>query len=230
MSMRSSRPHARFAPLAVALAGLAAAPAPAKVPAPVPQTYTFDAASSRIDYKAQTGVFKNIKISQGKVTVYAQQATAVGIGEPDGLWTLIGAVRVHASPHSSLSAAKAVVQVRNQRIGEVTVTGTPALFRERAKNPHDDAEGHADRIVYDVMADTVELIHDAWLSNGRNQIRSPQIRYNIRADRIEAASAGPGKRVHISIAPRIVSVHKARAAAKPSVRARPAHGPAGPPR
>ena len=59
-----------------------------------------------------------------------------------------------------------------------------------------------------MTAGTVELNRDAWLSDGRNQISGPQIRYNIVEDRIEATSEGPGKRVHISIGPRTVSGNK----------------------
>jgi len=206
--MPSLRHRTRFALLAAALAALGAA----RPPPLARQQYTFDAASSEINYKAQTGVFQNIKISQGKVTVFADRAHAIGIGEPNGRWTLIGKVRVHAPPHGNLSSDRAVVQVHNQRITAVTVTGNPAHFSQDGKPAHRLTEGHADEIIYDVTAGTVQLDRDAWLSDGRNQISGPQIRYNIRADRIEASSEGPGKRVHISIGPRTVSVHKASTA------------------
>ena len=202
--MPSSRPRTRFALLAAALAGLGAA----RPPTLPRRTYTFDAASSEINYKAQTGVFQNIEISQGKVTVFADRAHAIGIGRPNGQWTLIGKVRVHAPPHGNLSSERAVVQVRNQRVTKVTVTGSPAHFSQRGKAPRKLTEGHADQIVYNVTAGTVELNRDAWLSDGRNQISGPQIRYNIVEDRIEATSEGPGKRVHISIGPRTVSGNK----------------------
>ncbi len=207
--MPSLRRRTRFALLATALAGLGAA----RPPIMPGQTYTFDAASSEINYKAQTGVFQNIKISQGKVTVFADRARAIGIGEPNGQWTLVGKVRVHAPPHGNLSSDKAVVEVHNQRITEVTVSGNPAHFSQDGQAPRRLTEGHADQIVYDVTAGTVELNRDAWLSDGRNQISGPQIRYNILKDRIEASSAGPGKRVHISIGPRTLPASKVPAPA-----------------
>ena len=199
------RRRTRFALIAVALAGLGAA----RPPTLPRQKYTFDATSSEINYKTQTGVFKNIKISQGKVTVFADRAHAIGIGDPNGQWTLIGKVRVHAPPHGNLSSDRAVVRVHNQRVTEVTVTGSPAHFSQQGKAPRQLTEGHADEIVYDVTAGTVDLNRDAWLSDGRNQISGPQIRYNILKDRIEATSEGSGKRVHISIGPRTLSKSKA---------------------
>ena len=67
------------------------------------------------------------------------------------------------------------------------------------------ARGHADEIVYDVNEGTVRLSNDAWLSDGVNEISGPLLVYNIRAQRVQAATQpGSDQRVHITITPQSV--------------------------
>lgn len=183
-----------------------AKPAPAspatKAKAAFQGTYTFDAASSEIDYKAHSGSFKQITISEGKITVRADRAHATGLGQPSGQWTLTGNVRIHAPPHGNLTSDQAVVDILNNHITQATVTGNPAQFTQLGIAPGKVAEGHADQILYDIATGTVQLRKHAWLSDGRNQFSAPQLVYNILKDRIEATSRGPGERVHITITPR----------------------------
>ena len=228
--MPSSRLRTRVSCLLVALCaggGFVRAAPPAAAPArpaaraaaqPGAQaSYTFDAASSEIDYKAHTGAFKQITIAQGRITVTADQAHASGLGQPSGEWTLQGHVHIHAPPHGSLSSDQAVVEIAGNRINQVTVTGKPAQFTQQGMVAGRIAQGHADQIVYDVRAGTVQLNHDAWLSDGHNAFSAPQLVYNILKDRIEATSGGDGERVHVTIAPQAVGTPLAQppAAAKP---------------
>ena len=199
--------HGAQAPTAPDAAGAKAPPrakatAPAKTAISTQGTYTFDAASSEVDYKTHSGSFTHITISQGKITVLADRARASGLGRPSGKWTLEGNVRVHAPPHGSLTSDRAVVDVSGSRITRVTVTGNPAEFTQVGMAPGRTAEGHADEILYDIATSTVQLRTNAWLSDGHNQISGPLVSYNILKDRIEATSSGSGERVHITIAPR----------------------------
>ena len=182
-------------------------------------SYTFDAASSVVDYKSHTGSFKQITISQGKITVRADGATATGLGRPSGQWTLKGNVRVHAPPRGSLSSDQAVVQVAGNRIARVTVTGNPAQFTQQSPTTGRITQGHADQIVYDVGAGTVQLSQNAYVAIGRDQFSSPTVLYNINTERIEATSQGTGERVHITIAPRSA---QGKGAATPKAPASPA--------
>ncbi|MGH8208839.1 MAG: LptA/OstA family protein, partial [Steroidobacteraceae bacterium] len=64
------------------------------------------------------------------------------------------------------------------------------------------ARGHADQIVYEVAAGTVRLSNDAWITDGRNDIRGPMIVYSLREEHVEAStSPGTDTRVHVTIAP-----------------------------
>jgi lipopolysaccharide transport protein LptA len=62
--------------------------------------------------------------------------------------------------------------------------------------------GHAGEIVYDVTDGTVRLSKDAWLSDGRNEISSELLVYDMRAQKVQgSAPAGTDGRVHITISP-----------------------------
>ena len=223
--MPSLRPRTRLTLLATALAGLGAAAGAPPPPTLGHQKVTVDATSSEVDYKSHNGTFENVKISQGNITVIADTAHAIGYGEQSSQWILEGHVRVHAPPRGDLSSDKAVAEVLDNHITEVTVTGNPAQFTQQGASAGKITQGHADEIIYDVQAGTVQLNTDAWLSDGRNAFSGPQIGYNILKDRIQATSRGPGERVHITISPRTPPARSA----KPPAAARPASRPPGRP-
>src|SRR5215472_3027337 len=201
--------HAAPAPAAPAAAApAAAAPAAAAPPgaaAAVPTRQlpiTVDAASSEVDYRTNTVVFTQVVISQGAMRVQADHAHASGLNFANSRWTFEGHVRIDAEPRGSLRADQAVVEFRDNRIARATANGTPAQFEQPRADSQQMARGHANEIVYDVNEGTVRLSEDAWLSDGINEISGPLLVYNIRAQRVQAATqSGTDQRVHIVIQP-----------------------------
>ena len=167
------------------------------------QPIALDAASSEVDYKTNTVVFKDIVIAQGNIKVQAEHAHATGLNFDNSRWTFEGKVRISAEQRGTLRSDQAVVEFRNNRIAKATITGSPAEFEQQRADSDQVARGHADEIVYDVSAGTVRLANEAWLSDGHNEISGPLLVYNIREERVQAAtSPGTDQRVHITIAPR----------------------------
>ena len=182
----------------------AAAPAPSAVGAlPTRQLpVTVDAASSEVDYRSNTVVFSQVVISQGAMRVQADHAHASGLNFANSRWTFEGHVRIDAEPRGSLRADQAVVEFRDNRILRATANGKPAQFEQPRADSEQMARGHANEIVYDVNEGTVRLSEDAWLSDGTNEISGPLLVYNIRAQRVQAATqSGTDQRVHIVIQP-----------------------------
>jgi len=175
----------------------------AAVSAPAHQLpITVDAASSEVDYRTNTVVFSEVKISQGAMTVQADHAHASGLNFANSRWTFDGHVRIDAEPRGNLRADQAVVEFRDNRILRATASGKPAQFEQQRDDSQQMAHGHADEIVYDVTEGTVRLSNDAWLSDGTNEISGPLLVYNIRAQRVQAAAqSGTDQRVHIIIQP-----------------------------
>jgi len=164
---------------------------------------SLDAASSEVDYKTNTVVFRAVVISQGDTRVQADHAHATGLDFDNSRWTFEGNVRINGEQHGSLRSDQAVVEFRNNRIAKATIGGSPAEFEQRRADSDQMARGHAREIVYDVDDGTVRLSSDAWLSDGHNEISGPLLVYNIREQRVQAATQpGTDDRVHIIITPR----------------------------
>ena len=161
--------------LALASETLAAAP-PDLSGLPV----SVDAASSEVDYKTNTVVFKNVVISQGAMRVQAERARATGLNFANSRWNFEGNVRIDAEERGNLRSDQAVVEFRDNHIARATITGKPAEFEQKRANSAQIARGHADEILYNVSDGTVRLTDDAWLSDGQNEISGPLLVYNIR--------------------------------------------------
>ena len=214
--MPSSPHRARRLLLGLALAGIGAAvaqpavhtaagratgPAAAKLPTLSRQPITVNAASVDVDYKTQTVVYQKVLITQGNIVVRADRArTTVGQSRQQSQWPLKGNVHIQAPPHGTLNADTAIVGVEDNRITRATVTGKPAEFTQQTEGGK-VTQGHADQITYDVDRGTVQLSDDAWLSDGRNEISSNLITYDVLKDRIQASSPGSGQRVHLTLTP-----------------------------
>lgn len=209
------------------LAAHAAAPTGGAAPAPGGKTagqqaplinpqerYQLDAASSDMDYKTHTMVFRHIVLSQGNTVIRADQAHATCVNCQDSRWTFQGNVRIDAQSHGSLRSDQATVEVRDNRIVRATVTGNPAEFQQQRGDLAME-RGHADQIVYDVDQGIVLLTNDAWVSDGRDELSGPSISYNIRQQRVQASSPGASQGVHITITPQGAPRQSKGAAAPP---------------
>ncbi len=168
---------------------------------------SLDAASSEVDAKTNTLVFKNVVISQGDMRVQADNARATGLNFANSRWNFEGNVRIDGEQRGNLRSDQAVVEFKDNHIARAIITGKPAEFEQKRANSDAVARGHANEILYDVNDGTVRLKDDAWLSDGQNEISGPVLVYNIRAQQIQAAAApnaspGSDQRVHINIAPR----------------------------
>jgi lipopolysaccharide export system protein LptA len=163
-----------------------------------------DAASSEVDYKKNTVKFKDIVISQGDIKVEANhaEAAATGLNFKTGVWTFSGDVRIHVEKRGNLRSDQAVLDFKDSQIVKATVTGKPAQFEQQQALSDQVARGHAGQIVYEPADGVVRLSNDAWISNGRTEIRGPLLVYNIRQQQMQAVTQpGEGDRVHITIDP-----------------------------
>jgi lipopolysaccharide transport protein LptA len=218
--------------LAWALAGAAAAappappaqaPAPALLSASGDKPITVDAASSEVDYRTNTVEFTQVVITQGDLRVQADHAHATGLNFANSRWTFDGHVRIDAEQRGDLTSDQAVVEFHDNHMARAIITGKPAEFEQKRADAQQPAHGHADQIVYDVGDGTVRLTDDAWLSDGQNEISGPLITYNIRTQRVQAATApGTSQRVHITITPHgLTPGAKGEAAPKPQPQPQP---------
>jgi lipopolysaccharide transport protein LptA len=175
-----------------------------------------DAASSDIDYRANKLHFRDVVISQGDTRIQASEAEANGTGLKfdDSTWQFRGDVRIRFAS-GNLQSDAATVSFTGNRIAHASISGTPARFEQRVENLPQPARGRAGNIEYNLLAGTVRLTQDAWLSDGRSEISSQVLVYNLKDQKVQTenrAESGPapaagtelgqGKgRVHITIRP-----------------------------
>jgi lipopolysaccharide transport protein LptA len=176
-----------------------------------PPEITYDASSMEADYKTHMMRLKDVTITYGKMTVRADRALATASDFKNSRWTFAGNVRINAEPRGNLRSDEAVVEFQDNQLKRATATGNPAEFDQKREDSNAVTHGHAEQIVYDVGPGTVRLSSDhnpddrAWVSDGRSDIRSPVIVYNLREERVEATtssgSLGTDTRVHVTIDP-----------------------------
>jgi lipopolysaccharide transport protein LptA len=188
---------AALAALLLACSGALAADPPARNAA-----VQVDAASSSVDYRTSTVVFRDVVITQGTVRVSAEQARATGLEFQKSTWTFNGKVRI-AVDGGGLRSDQATVYFLDNRVSRATIVGAPAEFEQQRTGSSDMARGRAGNIEYDLDSGAVRLRGDAWLTDGRNEISGQELVYDLRAQRVQSESRpGAQDRVRITIRPK----------------------------
>lgn len=165
------------------------------------QPIDLQAASSDFDYKNNSLRFRRVKITQGAMQVSAQEANASGLNFDNSQWKFTGDVQILV-PDGKLNSDSAQVSFQNNQIVKAVIKGKPASFEQKLKEKDQVAQGKAETIEYDVQASTVQLVGQAWLTDGPNQIRGNTLIYDIGKQRVVANpnEKDPGG-VHIIITP-----------------------------
>lgn len=152
------------------------------------------------NYKTNAIQLRNVVISQCDIRVQAKSARANGLNIESTRWVFDGDVRIDVENRGNLRANQAEVEFKDGQIARLNITGEPAEFEQKRKESDDMARGHAREIIYDVTQGTVRLASDAWLTYGGNDLRCPQIFYDIRQQAAKCPSQpGSGQRVQFTI-------------------------------
>ncbi|MET0291232.1 MAG: LptA/OstA family protein [Steroidobacteraceae bacterium] len=179
---------------------------------------TIDANSWQVDYNSHHLIMKDVTITQGDVSIRAQEAEANSqeMSFDGSRWEFRGDVRIRFED-GNLSAQHATVNFTGNRIALANASGSPAEFEQRIEKLPNPAKGRAGNIAYDVNAGRLTLSQGTWLSDGRGEYRSDDLAlvYNLRERRLQSGgeaivapepSPGGGKdsggRIHITIQPK----------------------------
>lgn len=157
-----------------------------------------------IDYRNNRARFRDVIITQGDVRIEAAEANVVGgLDFENGEWTVSGNVRIKAES-GRLQSDKAVVSFANNLISRAVITGAPAEF-EQQREDGTTVRGHAGTISYEPGSGIVNLRENAFLSDGCNEVKAQQFRYNIRLQRVEnqpQTQPGTGGRITFTFQPK----------------------------
>jgi lipopolysaccharide export system protein LptA len=99
-----------------------------------------------------------------------------------------------------LQGSKMTVQLSDNTIDTLVLTGDPATYRQRPDGGESDQHAEAGRIELYAKEDRIILLENArvWQS-GDEELRSDRIVFDLKSNTVNAGSNKPGDRVHITL-------------------------------
>src|SRR5580693_1083988 len=191
---------ALLAPLAEANA------APATVARDRQADILLEAQSTTIDLKTNTAVFSKIRISEGGMSITADQGQANEQRSKDlyfenNVWNFRGNVKIVVE-QGQLFSDDAQITFVNNALSKAIANGKPASFEQTVTKTGKPAKGHADTIDYDASKHLVRFLKDAYLTNGDHEITGQSLKYDVLGQKVIAEEAEQNsQRVRIVITP-----------------------------
>ncbi|HEX3603116.1 MAG TPA: lipopolysaccharide transport periplasmic protein LptA [Steroidobacteraceae bacterium] len=165
-----------------------------------------DAQSTSIDLKTNSAVFGKVRISQGGMSITADQGQASQQRSADlyfenNVWNFKGNVKI-TMDQGQLTSDDAQITFVNSLLSKAIVNGKPAAFEQTSTRTGKRAKGSADTIDYDANKHVVRFSKDAYLNYGDNEVRGQALKYDVLSQKVIAEEAEQNsQRVHITITP-----------------------------
>ena len=162
---------------------------------------SLDADSTDWDGKSSMLMFRGLRLSQGRISVSADEGRASKLDFQDSVWRFAGNVIIDVEDgHIECDAAD--LQFTENTLRLASISGSPATFRLRRPGSEEATYGEAGRLEYNLATGVVEFSGNARITEGGNQISSSFLVYNITEQRINAQSSGNGdEKVKITYTP-----------------------------
>ena len=160
-----------------------------------------NADNTSIDGKNSMIIFSGLTLTQGNVSIQADEGRATRMELEDASWNFTGNVIIRIGA-GQIECDSAELLFDDFRLRQAIVTGTPALYELQRTGTEDITHAEAGRLNYDVDAGVIEFSEQATITEGGNQISSNMLVYNIIEQRINADSTGEeDDRVRITYTP-----------------------------
>src|SRR5580698_4665096 len=165
-----------------------------------------EAQATTIDLKTNSAIFTKIRISQGAMSITADQGQANEQRSSDlyfenNVWNFRGNVKITVE-QGQLFSDDAQITFVNSLLSKAVVNGKPASFEQTVAKTGKLAKGHAETIDYDAGKHMVRFSKNAYLNDGDHDILAQSVKYDILAQRVIAEEAEQNsQRVHITITP-----------------------------
>jgi lipopolysaccharide transport protein LptA len=170
------------------------------------QPIVMESQSGSIDLKTNTAVFNKIRISQGGMSISADQGQATQQRDQsmyfeNNVWNFRGNVKITVE-QGQLFSDDAQITFVNNLLSKAVVNGKPASFEQTMTKNGKPAKGHADTIDYDAAKHLVRFLKDAYLTNGDHEMTGQALKYDIVGQKVFAEEAEQNsQRVRIVITP-----------------------------
>ena len=196
----------KFLALVVLLAPLGQANAAPGVARVRQADILLDSQAVSIDLKTNSAVFSKIRISQGGMSITADQGQANEQRSTDlyfenNVWNFRGNVKIVVE-QGQLFSDDAQITFVNNVLSKAIVNGKPASFEQTVTKTGKPAKGHADTIDYDASKHLVRFLKNAYVTNGDHEMLGQSVKYDILGQKVIADEAEQNsQRVHIIITP-----------------------------
>lgn len=198
-------------PVAAALAFVFMAAAPAQDdPLPI----SLDAQSSSFDRQTNTVVFQRLTITQGDMSIRADEAVATGLDFEEGEWRFTGNVAFTVES-ARIDADSAVMTFAANELQTAELVGDPATLEDVGDLDAEPVRGGAARLVYDNTAQVMRMLDGAWFASGQNEFRGCDLIYDLEQEKITSGSSDCGQPVTITIVPRDEEDEESESSASP---------------
>ena len=160
-----------------------------------------DADNTTIDGKNSMIIFNGLRLTQGQVSIQADEGRATRMELEDSYWNFAGNVIIDVGT-GRIECDTAELLFDEFRLRQATVVGSPATYELQRAGSEDMTYAEAGRLKYDVDKGVIEFSEQATITEGGNQISSNVLFYNIAEQRIDADSTGEEDgRVRITYTP-----------------------------
>ncbi|HEY2465209.1 MAG TPA: lipopolysaccharide transport periplasmic protein LptA [Steroidobacteraceae bacterium] len=162
--------------------------------------------SVTIDLKTNSAVFTKIRISQGGMSITADQGQANQQRSSDlyfqnNVWNFRGNVKITVE-QGQLFSDDAQISFANNVLSKAVANGKPASFEQTVTKTGKPVKGHANTIDYDASKHLVRFVKDAYLTNGDHEMSGQSVKYDVLGQKVIAEEAEQNsQRVHIIITP-----------------------------
>lgn len=163
---------------------------------------SIDADSTNYDGKNSMLMFKGLRLTQGKISIEADEGRATKLDFEDAVWRFSGHVVINTE-NGRIECDAADLHFTDHQLQIATITGLPATFEMKRPDSTETTYGEANKLDYNFALGIIEFSENASIIEGGNQISSSYLVYNIAEQRINALSAGAdGERVKITYTPK----------------------------
>jgi len=172
-----------------------------------------DAESSEFDRMKNKLHFRGLTITQGPLSIKADEATATRLDFEDMRWEFSGTVIIENAA-TTAQCDYAEILFREHRISSAVMRGQPVTFQQLRIDETQLTRGHANLMEYDVDSGIIKMTDDAWLSDGANEVSGNRISYDLIREFIIANADDDGQ-VRMKIIPPENSLPKIEDRIKP---------------
>ena len=163
--------------------------------------WDIDAESTSFDGKTSMIVFTGLRLSQGRISIEADEGRATNTEGENGSWQFAGNVVIDIE-NGRIECESADLTFFEYQLRKAAVTGSPATFELKRPGTAEITYAEAGVLSYDVEAGVIEFSDEASINEGGNQISSDYLVYDIGEQRITADSSGSEDgRVRITYTP-----------------------------